>query len=114
RNGRWKHSIPMTGIRAIVRGRGMRRRSWRLVNNAPKFAFVWAAVLAFAVAGPAHGDPDLPRINTNLIFDVTNTVFAGGALGNASSNSAAAIQAAINAASASIVGGATGGTVRLP
>ena len=102
------------GNRVIVRERNLYRRSWRLLNNAPGFALSSAVLLAFALVGPARGDPDLPNINTNLIFDVTNTVYAGGALGNGSSNSAAAIQAAINAASASIVGGATGGTVRLP
>src|ERR1039458_9162816 len=104
----------MMGTRVIVPGRNVLRRSRRLLNSAPNFAVIWTAVFAFALAGPAHGDPDLPSINTNLIFDVTNTVYAGGALRNGSANSAAAIQAAINAASASIVGGVTGGSVRLP
>ena len=76
----------------------------------------WLGVLL--LCGPptlvyAGGDPDFPRINTNLIFDVTNTIFAGGALGNGVSNSAAAIQAAISMASTSIVANATGGTVRV-
>jgi len=57
--------------------------------------------------------PAPPSINTNEIFDVTNAVFAGGALGNGVSNSAAAIQAAISMASTSIIASATGGTVRV-
>jgi hypothetical protein len=75
-----------------------------------------AALASLALLGAgalAHDDPQLPTINTNLIFDVTNTVFAGGALGNGVSNSAAAIQAAINMASTSVVANATGGTVRI-
>ncbi len=72
-----------------------------------------AMLLLLAVSARATTVP-LPVINTNLIFSVTNTTFAGGALGNGVSNSTAAIQAAINAASASIVGGATGGTVEIP
>ena len=64
-------------------------------------------------AGAANADPPLPTINTNQIFDVTNTVFAGGAIGDGVSNSAAAIQAAINMASTSVVANATGGTVRV-
>ncbi|HTS19720.1 MAG TPA: glycosyl hydrolase family 28 protein [Verrucomicrobiae bacterium] len=71
------------------------------------------ALVLMAMGGLAHADPPLPSINTNLVFDVTNTVFAGGALGNGSSNSAAAIQSAINMASTSIVANATGGTVRI-
>ncbi|MGO9609423.1 MAG: glycosyl hydrolase family 28 protein [Verrucomicrobiia bacterium] len=72
-----------------------------------------AVLLVLAVSARATTVP-LPVINTNLIFSVTNPTFAGGALGNGVSNSTAAIQAAINAASASIVGGATGGTVEIP
>ena len=60
------------------------------------------------------GTPPLPILNTNLVFDVTNTMFAGGALGDGSSNCAAAIQAAINTISTNVVAGATGGTVRVP
>jgi autotransporter-associated beta strand protein len=68
----------------------------------------------FVLAGLARaGTPPLPTFNSNLVFDVTNTVFAGGALGNGVSNSAAAIQAAINMISTNIVAGATGGTVRV-
>ena len=60
------------------------------------------------LAGLARaGTPPLPVINTNLIFDVTNTTFAGGALGNGVSNSAAAINAAINFASTASASGAT-------
>jgi len=66
--------------------------------------------LGFAGAVRA-GTPPLPVINTNLIYDVTNTTFAGGAFGNGVSNSAAAIQAAINFASTA---SASGATVRLP
>ncbi|HTS19722.1 MAG TPA: glycosyl hydrolase family 28 protein [Verrucomicrobiae bacterium] len=71
-------------------------------------------LLSLTLVGLAKADPDLPVINTNLIFDVTNTVFAGGALGNGSSNSAAAIQAAINMASTQNVSGLLGATVRVP
>src|SRR5881396_773944 len=58
--------------------------------------------------------PPLPIINTNVILDVTNTVFAGGALGDGVSNSAAAINAAINAATTNLVGGVRGAVVRIP
>jgi len=71
-------------------------------------SFRLGSLLLFALAGLARaGTPPLPIINTNLIFDVTNTVFAGGALGNGVSNSAAAIQAAINTASTASASGAT-------
>ena len=58
-------------------------------------------------ASARAGTPPLPVINTNMIFDVTNTAFAGGALGNGISNSAAAIQAAIDTASTASASGAT-------
>jgi polygalacturonase len=60
------------------------------------------------------GTPPLPVINTNLIFDVTNSVFAGGAFGDGVSNSAAAINAAINTATTNVVGGVRGATIRIP
>lgn len=63
----------------------------------------WLLIIASARAGT----PPLPNINTNLIFDVTNTAFAGGALGDGVSNSAAAINAAISVASTASVNGAT-------
>jgi autotransporter-associated beta strand protein len=67
-----------------------------------------------AVAGSSRaGTPPLPTFNSNLVVDVTNTVFAGGALGDGVSNNAAAIQAAITMVSTTIVSGATGGTVRV-
>jgi polygalacturonase len=70
---------------------------------------------SFVFAGLALADPNLPNINTSVVFDVTNTIFAGGALGNGVSNSAAAIQAAINMASTQFVGGViSGATVRIP
>lgn len=74
----------------------------------------WVVLFSLAGVVSGHADPSLPILNTNLIFDVTNTAFAGGALGNGISNSAAAIQAAINMASTQIVGGVTGATVRVP
>jgi len=54
------------------------------------------------------GTPPLPVIS-NQVFAVTNTAFAGGALGNGVSNSAAAINAAITFASSH-----GGGTVEIP
>jgi len=59
------------------------------------------------VASTRAGTPPLPNINTNLTYDVTNTAFAGGALGNGVSNSAAAINAAITTASTASPSGAT-------
>jgi len=71
-----------------------------------------ALLFSLAFAGVARALPvPLPTINTNLIYDVTNTAFAGGALGNGVSNSTAAIQAAINFASTASTSGAT---VRIP
>jgi autotransporter-associated beta strand protein len=75
-------------------------------------SFGWG-LLVFAGACYA-GTPPLPVINTNLVLDVTNVVFAGGAFGNGVSNSAAAIQAAINAATGTNVSGIRGASVRLP
>jgi polygalacturonase len=72
--------------------------------------FVLAVIIALCLStqpASANHTPPLPNINTNLIFDVTNTVFAGGALGNGISNSTAAIQAAINTASTASASGAT-------
>jgi polygalacturonase len=104
----------MTGIRAIVRGRNINRRSWRSLSKMPVLPCVVAAFLLFASAGLARaGTPPLPTFNTNFVVDVTNAVFAGGALGNGVSNSAAAIQAAINMVSTTTIGGASGGTVRV-
>src|SRR5271156_3432617 len=103
----------MMGTRVIVPGRNVCRRSGWSLTNAPRLPWIFAAILLLASAGLLRANPILPIINTNQIFDVTNSVFAGGAFGNAASNNAAAIQAAINTASASIVGGATGGTVRI-
>jgi len=78
-------------------------KSWR---------FAWVALLLLGPAAATFADtPPLPVINTGLIYDVTNTAFAGGALGDGVSNSAAAIQAAINFASTA---SASGATVRLP
>src|SRR5271170_2962658 len=68
----------------------------------------WAVLLFLAVAGAVYADPPLPVIS-NQVFVVTNTTFAGGAYGNGSSNSAAAINAAITYAAAH-----GGGTVELP
>ncbi|MGA2140239.1 MAG: glycosyl hydrolase family 28 protein, partial [Verrucomicrobiia bacterium] len=67
------------------------------------------AVGLLGMAAPAGaGTPPLPVIS-NQVFIVTNTTFAGGAYGNGSSNSAAAINAAITYAS-----GHGGGTVEIP
>jgi autotransporter-associated beta strand protein len=84
------------------------------LGNVPRLPWIFAAILLFASAGLSRaGTPPLPTYNSNLVVDVTNTVFAGGALGNGVSNSAAAIQAAISMVSTSIMSGATGGTVRV-
>jgi polygalacturonase len=64
-------------------------------------------MIALAVSARA-GTPPLPVIS-NQVFVVTNTVFAGGAYGNGSSNSTAAINAAITYAA-----GHGGGTVEIP
>ena len=67
------------------------------------------AVVLLGMATLAGADtPPLPVIS-NQVFIVTNTTFAGGAYGNGSSNSAAAINAAITYAS-----GHGGGTVEIP
>jgi len=92
----------------------MHRRGGRSLSKMPGLHHVFAAFLLFVSAGLARaGTPPLPTFNSNLVFDVTNTVFAGGALGDGVSNNAAAIQAAINMISTNIVAGATGGTVRV-
>ena len=104
----------MTGAMAILDNRRMHRPRAPRFNGSPHRALLCVISVLFVLAGPCYADPDLPRIATNQIFDVTNTTFAGGAFGDGISNNAAAIQAAINTASASIVGTATGGTVRLP
>jgi len=88
------------------------RRSYGIVSGWVALVVAMALCLSTRLTN-ANTTPPLPVLNTNLIFDVTNTAFAGGALGDGVSNSAAAIQAAINTASASIVGGQTGGTVRV-
>jgi polygalacturonase len=90
--------------RVIVQGRFVSRLRL-LMPGALSLLMLTRMVLAVT--------PAPPIINTNQIFDVTNTVFAGGALGNGVSNNATAIQAAISMASTSIVAGATGGTVRV-
>ena len=77
----------------------LRRSSW---------PFVCTVSLLFTLAGLAYADPPLPVIS-NQTFVVTNTAFAGGALGNGVSNSAAAINAAITFAA-----GHGGGTVEIP
>ena len=91
----------------------------RIVPSSPKVGTrgcgAIAALLLLASAGlTSAGTPPLPNINTNHVLDVTNSVFAGGAYGNGSSNSAAAISAAISMASTSVIAGLTGGTVRIP
>jgi len=104
----------MMGTRVIVRGRNLYRRRWRLLGDRPALPRIFAVFLLLAFASSSRaGTPPLPTFNSNLVFDVTNMVFAGGALGNGVSNSAAAIQAAINMISTNIVAGATGGTVRV-
>lgn len=75
-------------------------------RNLVAFGSAWLLIIVSVTAGT----PPLPNINTNLIFDVTNTAFAGGALGDGVSNSAAAIQAAINFASTAST---SGGIVRI-
>lgn len=99
------------GSKGIVQCRDLQPRRTRPVATVG-FSLAFSCALLL-LAGMANADPRLPTINTNLIFDVTNTIFAGGARGDGVSNSTAAIQAAINMASTSIVASATGGTVRV-
>ncbi len=68
----------------------------------------WGRHLVSRRGRSGHADPPLPVIS-NQVFVVTNTTFAGGAYGNGSSNSAAAINAAITYAVAH-----GGGTVEIP
>src|ERR1700679_2136893 len=104
----------MTGTRVIVRGRNVCPLwGWSLFN-VPRLLRIFVGILSLVLVGAARaGTPPLPTFNSNLVVDVTNTVFAGGALGDGVSNNAAAIQAAISQVSTSIVAGATGGTVRV-
>src|ERR1700722_19975969 len=104
----------MMGTRVIVQGRNRYRRSWRSLSDMPGLPRIFAVLLLLVSAGSVlAGTPPLPTFNSNLVVDVTNTVFAGGALGDGVSNNAAAIQAAISMVSTTIVAGATGGTVRV-
>ena len=104
----------MMGSRAIVRLREFYRRSEWSRDTAPRLLRIFVGILSLVLAGSARaGTPPLPTFNSNLVVDVTNTVFAGGGLGDGVSNNAAAIQAAINTISTNIVAGATGGTVRV-
>src|ERR1700693_2331845 len=102
-----------TGIRCSV-ARAVRPRAQtnprphRRSFTAPGWRMaVGAVMLLLAVTGSGHADPPLPVIS-NQVFVVTNTAFAGGAYGNGSSNSAAAINAAITYAAAH--GGGAGET----
>jgi hypothetical protein len=101
----------VTGARANTQDRDTHQHYRAALRE--QLLSIFLFLLASGTVGYA-GTPPLPVIDTNLIFDVTNTLFAGGALGNGVSNSAAAIQAAINMASTQIVAGVTGATVRLP
>ena len=93
---------------------GHRRGNWWSSGLSRLAGWGFTLLLFFTLARSSlAGTPPLPTFNSNLVFDVTNPVFAGGALGNGVSNSAAAIQAAINMISTNIVAGATGGTVRV-
>ena len=104
----------MMGTRVINRGRQVCRCSGWSLSNVPRLLRICVSTLLFVLAGFARaGTPPLPTFNTNFVVDVTNTVFAGGALGNGVSNSAAAIQAAISMVSTTITSGVTGGTVRV-
>jgi polygalacturonase len=95
----------MTRTNAILRGKELAPQHKRSVGSLLSLAFFCAFL---PLAGVAQGGtPPLPNINTSLIFDVTNTAFAGGALGNGVSNSAAAINAAITTASTASASGAT-------
>ena len=96
--------VPVTGTRVMLQSRDAQLRRRGLTASISSLAILWSLGL---LAGRVQAAPPLPVINTNLIFDVTNTVFAGGALGNGVSNSAAAIQAAINMASTASASGAT-------
>jgi len=96
-------------IETILLRRSRSRRSGARFGGIPYILLLLLTPIGLVLAAT----PAPPSINTNLIFDVTNTVFAGGALGDGVSNSAAAIQAAISMASTSIVASATGGTVRV-
>jgi polygalacturonase len=95
-------------------GLGGRKTKIQVEGNPPSVAATWrrttawAALLLLLVVGSGHADPPLPVIS-NQVFVVTNTTFAGGAYGNGSSNSTAAINAAITYAS-----GHGGGTVEIP
>jgi len=90
------------------------RRHWVLIRQCPerycgprRFASIAGTVLLLsALAGTAQPNPDLPIIS-NQTFVVTNSVY--GAVGNGTTNNAAAIQSAINDA-----GAHGGGTVLIP
>jgi polygalacturonase len=101
-------------IKIILLRQSCSRQRGERSGGIPSWLFASTVLFLLSLAGLAQAaTPAPPSINTNLIFDVTNTVFAGGALGNGVSNSAAAINAAISMASTSIVAGLTGGTVRV-
>ena len=91
--------IRCSAVRAVkLQAPGNQRLRQRSFAAPWRRTTAWAVSLLLAVSARATTVP-LPVINTNLIFDVTNTIFAGGAKGDGVSNSTAAIQAAINMAS---------------